>query len=76
MTEKIFCGKCNMLLYFGEEIKDAFTCVRYHLKKLFWDTIKIPARSAAISYRWKRLKLRPKGGKHVTQPPSNSRTYG
>ena len=20
MTEKIFCGKCNMLLYFGEEI--------------------------------------------------------
>ena len=21
MTEKIFCGKCNMLLYFGEEIK-------------------------------------------------------
>jgi hypothetical protein len=21
MTEKIFCGKCNMMLYFGEEIK-------------------------------------------------------
>lgn len=21
MTEKILCGKCNMLLYFGEEIK-------------------------------------------------------
>ena len=21
MTEKIFCRKCNMLLYFGEEIK-------------------------------------------------------
>ena len=21
MTEKIYCGKCNMLLYFGEEIK-------------------------------------------------------
>jgi ribosomal protein S27AE len=21
MTEKMFCGKCNMLLYFGEEIK-------------------------------------------------------
>ncbi len=21
MSEKIFCGKCNMLLYFGEEIK-------------------------------------------------------
>ncbi|MBN1692235.1 MAG: hypothetical protein JW845_01600 [Dehalococcoidales bacterium] len=21
MTEKINCGKCNMLLYFGEEIK-------------------------------------------------------
>ena len=20
MTEKIFCGKCNMLLYYGEEI--------------------------------------------------------
>ena len=23
MTEKILCGKCNMLLYFGEEIKKA-----------------------------------------------------
>jgi len=21
MSEKIFCGKCGMLLYFGEEIK-------------------------------------------------------
>jgi len=21
MSEKIYCGKCNMLLYFGEEIK-------------------------------------------------------
>ena len=21
MSEKIFCGKCSMLLYFGEEIK-------------------------------------------------------
>lgn len=21
MTEKIYCGKCDMLLYFGEEIK-------------------------------------------------------
>ncbi len=21
MTEQIFCGKCSMLLYFGEEIK-------------------------------------------------------
>jgi ribosomal protein S27AE len=21
MTEKIFCGKCDMMLYFGEEIK-------------------------------------------------------
>ena len=21
MTEKIYCGKCNMMLYFGEEIK-------------------------------------------------------
>ena len=21
MTEKIYCGNCNMMLYFGEEIK-------------------------------------------------------
>ena len=33
MTEKILCGKCNMMLYFGEEIK------RRLGKKLYEDGI-------------------------------------
>jgi hypothetical protein len=36
MTEKILCGKCDKLLYFG----------------LFSGTIKISAPGAVINYRW------------------------
>ena len=74
MTEKIFCGKCNMMLYFGEEIK----------RRLYMRAI--PSEESVLTYyknvcprcgnqlSLETTKIELNGGKNVAQPRINQRS--